>query len=143
VKLSITKLLVFKKRLKQQKKSQSCVKIVILPIKKLLVFFSLDKDYQIYIRFARNAHLTVDNTITHSSLLTVGCGGHGYVYNNETGLCVSYAYTVTTAGKWDIQKTRCEERGQTLMSVDTVEKLRFLQDIIKSAISCKYVCLFA
>jgi hypothetical protein len=50
---------------------------------------------------------------------------------------------MVSAGLWDTQKTRCEERGQTLMSVDTVEKLRFLQDIIKSALSCKYVCLFA
>ena len=87
--------------------------------------------------------MAVDNTITHSSLITVGCGGHGYVYNNETGLCVSYGYTMVSAGLWDTQKIRCEERGQTLTSVDTVEKFRFLQDIIKSAISCKYVCLFA
>jgi hypothetical protein len=40
VKLSIKKLLVFKKKGKaKQKKSQSCVKIVKLPIKKLVVFF--------------------------------------------------------------------------------------------------------
>ena len=87
--------------------------------------------------------MAVDNTITHSSLITVGCGGHCYVYNNETGLCVSYGYTMASVEKWDTQKTRCEERGQTLMSVDTVEKLRFVQEIIKSALSCKYVCLFA
>ena len=116
-----------------------------LPITKLLVFFSLDKDYQIHIRLARNACLAVDNTITHSSLLTVGCGGHGYVYNNEIGLCVSYGFTFASFGKWDIQKTRCEERGQSLMIVDTVEKLRFLQDVIKSIgiFTCEYVCLFA
>ena len=39
------------------KKSQSCVKIVKLPIKKVLVFFSLDKDYQVHIRSALRAHL--------------------------------------------------------------------------------------
>ena len=87
----------------------------------------------------------VDNTITHSSLLTVGCGGHGYVYNNEIGLCVSYGFTIASFGKWDTQKTRCEEKGQSLMILDTVEKLRFVQDIIKStsSINGKYVCLFA
>ena len=80
--------------------------------------------------------------MTNSSLLTVGCGGHGYVYNNATGLCVSYDFTISLSKIWDIQKTRCEDRGQSLMIVDTIEKLRFLQDIIKSADSCKYVCLF-
>lgn len=63
----------------------------------------------------------------------VGCGGHGYVYNNATGLCVSYDFTISLSKIWDIQKTRCEDRGQSLMIVDTIAKLRFLQDIIKSA----------
>ena len=53
VKLPIKKLLVFKKKGQNTtKKSQSCVKIVNLLIKKLLVFFSLDKDYQVHIRRA-------------------------------------------------------------------------------------------
>jgi len=39
VKLPIQKLLVLKKKVKAPQKSQSCVKILKLPIKKLLVFF--------------------------------------------------------------------------------------------------------
>lgn len=61
-----------------------------------------------------------------------GCSGPGYVYDNATKQCVSFAYSLDDANGWYHQKAVCEAKNETLMIVDTMEKFLLLQDIIKS-----------